>query len=107
MQTVIDPATPEQLQAVGDTAERELALPAAIRKAGSWQRGAPPWMGWWLAGTERSPHMWRWWNGYYWSISAPDTCTAEEAAASARYCAPFQHLIEWHPYRPLLTATMS
>jgi len=82
------------------TAARARKLLEAVRRAGDWSRGAPPHPGWWLASAERACNMWRWWNGYYWSVSAPDSCTAEDAAQSARYMAPFQHLIEWSPYWP-------
>lgn len=51
----------EQLEQLAK--KRGLAVPSVV-----WHLGPPPHVGWWNASTGRSPKMWRWWDGNFWSV---------------------------------------
>lgn len=64
--------------------------------AGKWQTGAPPFIGWWNAGTMPRPDIWRWWDGAGWSMPAHQSDSAEQAAvAAARPSGLPLNLVRW------------
>lgn len=64
-----------------------------------WRSGPPPSIGWWNASISKSPDVWRWWNGKFWSRPAYQEFSSEDAASLAEVLTNFVG-IEWNDYWP-------
>lgn len=49
----------------------------------TWNKGAPPSIGWWPAGNNKSKHEIRWWDGEIWSYACYPTYSAKQAGTNA------------------------
>lgn len=64
-----------------------------------WNSGPPPHIGWWNASRCREDDIWRWWDGYCWSLGANCTDSAELAATLAKCKDRTYAEVEWtHRY---------
>lgn len=65
-----------------------------------WRKGPPPHVGWWNASTKRDEHIWRWWNGRYWSMPANEDFSAKWAGRASRKKAVFCLDVEYRTFYP-------
>ena len=77
-----------------------IAIPYDSASPLEWRKGAPPHVGWWLAGYERLRNVWRWWDGRQWSRPAYDHQPAQHAAICALRRDDKQDAILWSHYYP-------
>ena len=61
----------------------------------TWQKGAPPSIGWWPASIRKNRRTIRWWNGIVWSYHVWPENTKKEAADAANEAGVCQNLIKW------------
>lgn len=70
------------------------------RRGETWHVGPPPGIGWWQASVNGNyTDMWRWWNGYSWSLAVASTATRKEAAEAARHKSVGTGVL-WRDYWP-------
>lgn len=66
-----------------------------------WNKGAPPYIGWWNASAHRSEIIWRWWDGKCWSQNAYFRLNSMQAEKCAKRKSKISdRFIEWTSYWP-------
>jgi hypothetical protein len=67
-----------------------------------WHSGPPPHVGWWNASVGCDPEVWRWWNGWRWSLPATPITSPLSARNAATMSAsqPTNLCIQWRHYYP-------
>ena len=64
-----------------------------------WRSGPPPHIGWFNASNFRAESIWRWWNGYYWSVPVDHEQPSHVAGKGARI-KTLCDFLEWRTYYP-------
>lgn len=64
-----------------------------------WHKGPPPHVGWWEASWNRNAGIWRWWDGYRWSVHVDQHAQAAGALARKKVFVDADE-IEWTHYYP-------
>lgn len=65
-----------------------------------WHKGPPPHVGWWEASWNRNTNVWRWWDGFEWSVHSNQHDNQYTACAWAHKKVLDGGSIEWTDYYP-------
>jgi len=68
--------------------------------ARKWHNGPPPHVGWWNASNNKSPDVWRWWDGSRWSLSVVGCFASARRAAAISKSKTTDPRIQWSTYWP-------
>lgn len=65
-----------------------------------WHYGPPRHVGWWNASISGVPDVWRWWDGYQWSLDCWPTTADVGYRAAQHESSENARLIAWSDYWP-------